>query len=159
LCGRFRFEGKSPRVLTELKTALVSLAQPLLQTYQAFTQLAQQHAGDRKMLRQLFAGLLYMTRIFYDLNFVDLPGTICPGCRLCGLLILLCCCACVEFFEDHIVEWMTMFDMYLGYGNPLLEDDSVRVPRVFSSLSGYCPSASRSVLSFGSIPDYHLAVF
>ena len=39
-----------------------------------YTQLVQANAQNRKLLKPGFAGLLLLTRIFYDLNYIDIPG-------------------------------------------------------------------------------------
>lgn len=49
---------------------------------------------------QMLVALRLMSRIFYSLNWLDLP----------------------EFFEDHIAEWMEQFLSYFAYSNPALVD-------------------------------------
>ena len=63
--------------------------------------------------RALFAALRLLCRIFFALNWQDLP----------------------EYFEDHMQEWMTEFHAYLVYENALLvdadeEDESGPVERL-----------------------------
>lgn len=49
---------------------------------------------------QILAALRLMSRMFYSLNWQDLP----------------------EYFEDHITEWMQEFLTYFSYENPALVD-------------------------------------
>jgi exportin-2 (importin alpha re-exporter) len=58
--------------------------------------------GVAKEQQVLIVGALrIMARIFFSLNWQDLP----------------------EYFEDHIQEWMTEFLSYFSYNNPALVDN------------------------------------
>jgi exportin-2 (importin alpha re-exporter) len=61
----------------------------------------EKYRNDPVRLRPYFMALRTMCRIFYSLNYQDLP----------------------EYFEDHMGEWMGQFSKYLEYVNPLLTDE------------------------------------
>lgn len=52
-----------------------------------------QHQGNPTALQTLFTALVLLLKIFYSLNCIDLP----------------------EFFEDHMEEFMTLFQGLLKY--------------------------------------------
>ncbi|KAG9304522.1 hypothetical protein G9A89_020086 [Geosiphon pyriformis] len=58
-----------------------------------------QNSANGSLIGILTQTLLFLTKIFYDLNCQDLP----------------------PFFEDHIEECMNIFHKYLTYSNPFLE--------------------------------------
>lgn len=97
---RFRFQFKSDELFGELKYVLNLFCEPLLEFVQRMGQLIAASAKDASALRALFPCLRLACRIFYSLNFQDLP----------------------EFFEDHMKEWMDQFHLYLTYDNPLLDE-------------------------------------
>jgi exportin-2 (importin alpha re-exporter) len=75
---------------------------PLLTLFQKIGQAVEALSSNAAELVPRFAALRSICRIFYSLNYQDLP----------------------EFFEDHMQEWMIEFGKYLQYRNPVLEDDS-----------------------------------
>lgn len=52
-------------------------------------------------MRLLSQSLILLIKIYYDLNCIDLP----------------------EFFEDHLNDFMPLFQKYLVYGNTLIDSD------------------------------------
>lgn len=56
--------------------------------------------AQKQQQAQMLTALRLMSRIFYSLNWLDLP----------------------EYFEDHIAEWMEQFLSYFAYNNPVLVD-------------------------------------
>ena len=84
---RYRNVSQSTEVLKELKFILNQFQQPLLAIYTSTWGLMQAAQSDPNRLHVLITVLNLCTKIFYDLNYVDLP----------------------EFFEDHMKEWMTGF--------------------------------------------------
>lgn len=78
------------------------IQKPLLTSFIQTGQAVDACSNDPVRLKMLFESLLLMSRIFFSLNYQDLP----------------------EFFEDHFGQWMEAFAKYLQYNNPLLVDNS-----------------------------------
>mmetsp|Transcript_54946 Transcript_54946/g.83166 ORF Transcript_54946/g.83166 Transcript_54946/m.83166 type:complete len:703 (-) Transcript_54946:965-3073(-) len=75
---------------------------PLLEAFMQTGKAVEACPNDPQQLKQLFESLRLMSRIFFSLNYQDLP----------------------EFFEDHMADWMGAFAKYLQYTNPVLVDES-----------------------------------
>ncbi|KAF3439849.1 hypothetical protein FNV43_RR18127 [Rhamnella rubrinervis] len=91
---KFRFQYKTNDLLLDLKYCLDNFAAPLLEIFLKTAALLDSTAnsgGSAATLRPLFESQRLCCRIFYSLNFQELP----------------------EFFEDHMKEWMTEFSKYL----------------------------------------------
>jgi len=99
---RFRYINRSEELYADILYVLERIQAPLLTLFKTTGQAVDAYtsANDKQKLVPLFQSLRYMCRIFYSLNWQDLP----------------------EYFEDHMQEWMTEFSKYLSYKNPLLED-------------------------------------
>uniref|UniRef100_A0A4X1UG36 Exportin-2 n=1 Tax=Sus scrofa TaxID=9823 RepID=A0A4X1UG36_PIG len=67
----------------------------------ATIELCSTHANDASALRILFSSLILISKLFYSLNFQDLP----------------------EFFEDNMETWMNNFHTLLTLDNKLLQTD------------------------------------
>lgn len=61
--------------------------------------LTQTHGNDANALKVIYGSLVLMAKVFYSLNFQDLP----------------------EFFEDNMETWMTNFHALLSANVKLLE--------------------------------------
>ncbi|KAJ1429475.1 Importin-beta, N-terminal domain [Sesbania bispinosa] len=99
---KFRFQYKTNDLLLDLKYCLDNFAAPLLEIFLKTASLidtAAATAANPANLRPLFESQRLCCRIFYSLNFQELP----------------------EFFEDHMREWMTEFRKYLTTSYPALE--------------------------------------
>ncbi|KAL2612267.1 hypothetical protein R1flu_023959 [Riccia fluitans] len=96
---KFRYQYKTYELFTDLKYCLDTFAAPLLEVFQKNGQLIAS-TQDPTMLKTLFEGQRLCCRIFYSLNFQELP----------------------EFFENHMAEWMGEFHKYLTYSNPVLKE-------------------------------------
>uniref|UniRef100_A0A674I1M6 Exportin-2 n=1 Tax=Terrapene triunguis TaxID=2587831 RepID=A0A674I1M6_9SAUR len=103
LFKRYRHEFKSNELWTEIKLVLDAFAQPLTNLFKATIELCSTHANDASALKVLFSSLIQIAKLFYSLNFQDLP----------------------EFFEDHMETWMTNFHSLLTLDNKLLQTDLV----------------------------------
>lgn len=79
-----------------------------LQFLQATHGLCATHANNPEALRVIYSSLLLICKIFYSLNFQDLP----------------------EFFEDNMNTWMTLFHSLLTTDVPCLASD-VRLNPLF----------------------------
>uniref|UniRef100_A0A673BIW8 Exportin-2 n=1 Tax=Sphaeramia orbicularis TaxID=375764 RepID=A0A673BIW8_9TELE len=101
LFKRYRHEFKSNELWSEIKLVLETFALPLTELFKATIELCQTHATDINALKVLFSSLTLISKLFYSLNFQDLP----------------------EFFEDNMDTWMTNFHMLLTLDNKLLQTD------------------------------------
>ncbi|KAI2659250.1 Exportin-2 [Labeo rohita] len=101
LFKRYRHEFKSNELWSEIKLVLDTFAQPLTELFKATIDLCQTHATDVNALKVLFSSLTLISKLFYSLNFQDLP----------------------EFFEDNMETWMTNFHNLLTLDNKLLQTD------------------------------------
>lgn len=99
---RFRYAPKSDELYKELDMCLKGFQVPLLQLYERNGGFITDYANDKNKLLVAFETQRLMTRIFFSLNWQDIP----------------------EYFEDNSLLWMTEFSKYLSYSNPLLEDPS-----------------------------------
>mmetsp|Transcript_30239 Transcript_30239/g.50587 ORF Transcript_30239/g.50587 Transcript_30239/m.50587 type:complete len:1000 (+) Transcript_30239:127-3126(+) len=110
---RFRYVFRSDELYKEILFCLDGFKLPLLQQYQTYGGLVVQHAQSKIELLTVFETLRLMSRVFYSLNWQDIP----------------------EFFEDNATAWMTEFAKYLSYQNPLLVDeDDVNEPGAVEKL-------------------------
>ena len=98
---RFRFVERSDELYADILYVLKHLQEPLLQLFQMMTKSVMQYQGSVSVLDNKLRALRTMCRIFFSLNWQDLP----------------------EFFEDHMSEWMESFAAFLKYQNPALVDD------------------------------------
>ncbi|KAF6136161.1 hypothetical protein GIB67_001570 [Kingdonia uniflora] len=100
---KFRYEYKSNDLFLDLKYCLDNFAQPLLKMFLQTASLIEATVdanGNAATLCPLFESQRLCCRIFYSLNFQELP----------------------EFFEDHMREWMTEFLRYLKKVYRVLEE-------------------------------------
>uniref|UniRef100_A0A3P9ABR0 Exportin-2 n=1 Tax=Esox lucius TaxID=8010 RepID=A0A3P9ABR0_ESOLU len=103
LFKRYRHEFKSNELWLEIKLVLDTFANPLTELFKATIELCQTHATDINALKILFSSLTLISKLFYSLNFQDLP----------------------EFFEDNMETWMSNFHNLLTLDNKLLQTDLV----------------------------------
>ncbi|XP_042197781.1 exportin-2 [Callorhinchus milii] len=101
LFKRYRHEFKSNELWTEIKLVLDTFAEPLTVLFKTTIELCRTHAKDVNALKVLFSSLVLIAKLFYSLNFQDLP----------------------EFFEDNMETWMTNFHSLLTLDNKLLQTD------------------------------------
>lgn len=101
LFKRYRHEFKSNELWSEIKLVLDTFALPLTELFKATIELCQTHATDVNALKVLFSSLTLISKLFYSLNFQDLP----------------------EFFEDNMETWMSNFHGLLTVDNKLLQTD------------------------------------
>ncbi|KAL6960016.1 hypothetical protein U1Q18_051875 [Sarracenia purpurea var. burkii] len=103
LFNKFRYQYKTNDLLLDLKYCLDNFAEPLLKIFKRTAGLIDNVAnsgGQAVIMRPLIESQKLCCRIFYSLNFQELP----------------------EFFEDHMGEWMGEFQKYLTVKYPALED-------------------------------------
>jgi exportin-2 (importin alpha re-exporter) len=100
---RFRYVQRSDALYSDILYVLTRLQEPLTQV---FTSIASQLdnpqlANNATELSARLSALRSINRIFYSLNYQDLP----------------------EYFEDHMGEWMEGFAKLLQYKNSILVDE------------------------------------
>jgi exportin-2 (importin alpha re-exporter) len=109
---KYSFEMKSQRLWEEIKFVLEHFAQPFTDLVNATMGLAKEHASNAQALKVIFGSLVLISKIFYYLNYQDLP----------------------EFFEDNMTAWMTHFHELLTSDNALLKSSDDDEPGVLEEL-------------------------
>ena len=102
---RFRYVDRSDDLYRVILYTLERIQEPLLTLMVGTGKAVEAYANDANQLIPRFDALRSICRIFYSVNYQDLP----------------------EYFEDHMAEWMGEFAKYLQYQNPLLVDDTEEV--------------------------------
>lgn len=98
---KYSVQFKSQKLWEEIKFVLDNFAGPFTDLFVATIGLAEQHATNKDALKVIFGSLVLISKIFYHLNYQDLP----------------------EFFEDNMQKWMPRFHSLLTLENPLLVTD------------------------------------
>lgn len=121
---KFRYQYKTNDVLLDLKYCLDNFAAPLLEiflrTASLIDSMTSSGGGSPVTLKPLFESQRLCCRIFYSLNFQELP----------------------EFFEDHMKEWMTEFKKYLCNTYPALESSPEGLALVDELRAAVCENIS-----------------
>ncbi|XVE77293.1 hypothetical protein DITRI_Ditri13aG0050800 [Diplodiscus trichospermus] len=122
---KFRYQYKTNDLLLDLKYCLDNFAAPLLEIFLKTASLIDSTAaspggGSPVTLRPLFESQRLCCRIFYSLNFQELP----------------------EFFEDHMREWMGEFRKYLTTNYPSLESSADGLALVDELRAAVCDNIS-----------------
>ncbi|XP_029650427.1 exportin-2 [Octopus sinensis] len=99
LFKRYRHEFKSQELWTEIKFVLDNFAAQFTQLFITTMQLAENHSNDPVALKVIFSSIVLMCKIFYSLNYQDIP----------------------EHFEDNMATWMAHFKTLLQVDNKLLQ--------------------------------------
>jgi len=99
LFRRYRHEMRSDDLFTEIKFVLENFAEPLTVLFEQTLALAEQHATNVTALKVVFGSLVTIAKLFYSLNYQDLP----------------------EFFEDNMGRWFPRFLPLLKIENKLLD--------------------------------------
>ncbi|CAG8634271.1 1770_t:CDS:10 [Funneliformis caledonium] len=95
---RYKSEFRTDPLYNEINFVLDQFVQPYWQLLQATDILITQNVNNKPQLQILSQTLLLLLKLFYDLNWQDLP----------------------PFFEDNAEECMSFLHKYLIYSNPLL---------------------------------------
>jgi exportin-2 (importin alpha re-exporter) len=95
---RYRYSQKSDSLYGEIILCLQVFQVPLLETFKSNSNRIDALVNDKVQLTVALETQRLMARIFFSLNWQDLP----------------------EYFEDNIAIWMTEFGKFLSYKNPLL---------------------------------------
>ncbi|GAX23712.1 hypothetical protein FisN_12Hh289 [Fistulifera solaris] len=96
----FRYVQRSDALYAVIAYTLNGIQVPLLALFKKVGQGMEAVSNDAAQLKIYLECLSIMCRIFYSLNYQDLP----------------------EFFEDHMAEFMEEFTKYLKYNNPIVVD-------------------------------------
>ncbi|XVF73012.1 hypothetical protein PTKIN_Ptkin12aG0167400 [Pterospermum kingtungense] len=122
---KFRYQYKTNDLLLDLKYCLDNFAAPLLEIFLKTASLIDSTTvsaggGSPVTLRPLFESQRLCCRIFFSLNFQELP----------------------EFFEDHMREWMDEFRKYLTTNYPSLESSTDGLALVDELRAAVCENIS-----------------
>ncbi len=98
---KYSIDIKSQKLWEEIKFVLDNFAKPFTDLLNATMNLAKEHAENPAALKVIFGSLVLISKIFYFLNYQDLP----------------------EFFEDNMQAWMTHFLSLLEADNKCLQSD------------------------------------
>ncbi len=98
---KYSIEFKSQKLWEEIKFVLDNFAKPFTDLFVETINLVGQHAANKDALKVIFGSLVLITKIFYCLNYQDLP----------------------EFFEDNMKIWMPRFLELLTLDNKLMQTD------------------------------------
>ncbi|XP_067121155.1 exportin-2 [Centruroides vittatus] len=99
LFKRYRYEFKSEILWLEIKHVLDNFAHPLTTLFEATMGLAESHKNNPTALKVIFSSLTLIAKLFYSLNYQDLP----------------------EYFEDNMNIWMKHFLTLLTTDQKLLQ--------------------------------------
>ncbi|BES95153.1 CAS/CSE protein, C-terminus [Nesidiocoris tenuis] len=109
---RYRYEFKSQELWEEIKFVLDEFTKPFTELFTATVGLITTHAANPQALKVIYSSLLLILKVFYSLNFQDLP----------------------EFFEDNIKLWMDLKHQLLIADVKGLESDSESEPGIIEEL-------------------------
>ncbi|XP_028160985.1 exportin-2 [Ostrinia furnacalis] len=128
LFKRYRYEFKSQKLWEEIKHVLENFAKPLTDLFVATIDLTTKHADNPQALRVIYGSLVLICKVFYSLNYQDLP----------------------EFFEDNMPTWMPNLLNLLQVKVPCLEtDDDDEKPGVLEQLrTEICECAALYALKY-----------
>ncbi|XP_075985331.1 chromosome segregation 1 [Anticarsia gemmatalis] len=128
LFKRYRYEFKSQKLWEEIKHVLENFAKPLTDLFVATIDLTTKHGDNPQALRVIYGSLVLICKVFYSLNYQDLP----------------------EFFEDNMPTWMPNLLNLLQVKVPCLEtDDDDDKPGVLEQLrTEVCECAALYALKY-----------
>jgi len=101
LFKRFRYSFKSQELWMELKYVLDKFARPLTELFDRQMTNVSAQINDANKLKETFDVLVLICKLFYSLNYQDLP----------------------EYFEDNMKQWMTSFHSLLVGSFKVLETE------------------------------------
>jgi len=131
LFKRYRHEFKSQELWSEIKIVLDEFAAPLTELFKQTMELSQSAkcTDDASASKVVFSSLLMICKIFYSLNYQDLP----------------------EYFEDNMAVWFTHFLSLIQAENPHLFSDSEEEPGTLEMLKAQvCDNMSLYVEKYDS---------
>ncbi|XP_065860166.1 exportin-2 [Euphorbia lathyris] len=121
---KFRYQYKTNDLLLDLKYCLDNFCAPLLDVFLKTAALidsaVSSGGGSPATLKPIFESQRLCCRIFYSLNFQELP----------------------EFFEDNMDKWMVEFKKYLTTSYPSLESSSDGLTVIDNLRAAVCENIS-----------------
>ena len=109
---KYSIDMKSQKLWEEIKFVLDNFAGPFTELLNATMNLAKEHSNNVQALKVIFGSLVLIAKIFYFLNYQDLP----------------------EYFEDNMKIWMTHFLALLEADNQVLQSDNDDEPGLLEDL-------------------------
>ncbi|XP_035826529.1 exportin-2 isoform X2 [Aplysia californica] len=134
---RYRHEFKSQELWEEIKFVLENFASALTELFKATMDLATKHATDPNSLKVIFSSILLICKIFYSLNFQDLP----------------------EHFEDNMKVWMEHFLSLLQADNKLLQTNDDEAGLLEQIKSQVCDNVALYAQKYDEEFSPHLQAF
>jgi exportin-2 (importin alpha re-exporter) len=98
---RFRYVEKSDDLYEILVYCLTALQEPMTQKFEQLSAAVDSCPDNKEQLTHLLECLRLIARIFYSLNWQDIP----------------------EYFEDNLDRWAAVFVKFLSYNNPCVIDE------------------------------------
>lgn len=98
---RFRYVEKSDALYEVLLYCLTALQEPMTVKYEQLSEAVDRCPDDKDQLTHLLECMRLISRIFYSLNWQDIP----------------------EYFEDNLKRWAHQFSKFLAYNNPCVIDE------------------------------------
>eukprot|EP01033_Poteriospumella_lacustris_P003053 gene3054-2234_t len=98
---RFRYVEKSDALYEVLLYCLTALQEPMTVKYEQLSEAVDRCPDDKDQLTHLLECMRLISRIFYSLNWQDIP----------------------EYFEDNLKRWAHQFSKFLSYNNPCVIDE------------------------------------
>jgi exportin-2 (importin alpha re-exporter) len=133
---RWRSQVENNDLYREINYVMQEFAPAYLEFFKAVDACVDQSSKNLQPLQVLLEIVLLLTKIFYSLNSQDLPG----------------------FFEDHMVEFMGLFQKYIHYTNPILPEDKYYAGVVEKLKSMICETidlyATRYEADFPMLPEF-----
>lgn len=99
---RYRSEGRSDELFSEINFVMAQFAPILLQLYAKLDALMMANGQNKPVLEHIVSSAVYCNKIFYSLSSQDLPA----------------------YFEDHMAEFMAVFKRHFTFECTVLEDSS-----------------------------------
>ncbi|KAG6449355.1 hypothetical protein O3G_MSEX006002 [Manduca sexta] len=138
LFKKYRYEFKSQKLWEEIKHVLENFAKPLTDLFVATLDLTNKHASDLQALRVIYGSLVLICKVFYSLNYQDLP----------------------EFFEDNMPIWMPNLLHLLQVEVPGIDDGDDENPGIMERLrTQVCECAALYALKYEEEFGPHAAGF
>lgn len=135
---RFRYVFKSDELFSEILVCLEKFALPLLAQFQKYSTLVTKYAQNPTELIVVIETLRLMTRIFYSLNWQDIP----------------------EVFEDNITLWMTEFAKYLTFSSTVIVATDENEPGPIESLqAAILENLNLYTSKYEEVFEPHLPIF
>lgn len=105
---RYRLEERSDDLYREINFVMEKFGPFMLQIFEGIASILKSGVLDRKLLEIIIQNAIYANKIFYSLNFQDIPA----------------------FFEDNLTKFMNILMFFFNFQSPLLVSDDDDQPGV-----------------------------